>query len=112
MDQRSPSLMAGVPELIILRLLAEREMYGYELARAISAVTKDGLSLGEGVLYPALHALEGRRLVRSRSIRVDGRVRIYYTLAARGRDRLAKLTEDWGRISDGVASILGRPTDG
>jgi hypothetical protein len=48
-----PPLMSGVPELMILRLVAEREMYGYELARAISAVTKEALSLGEGVLYPA-----------------------------------------------------------
>jgi PadR family transcriptional regulator PadR len=104
---RSPPLMAGVPELMILRLLAGREMYGYELARAIKLSTRDALSLGEGVLYPALHALEARHLLRSRSTRVAGRVRVYYSLAPRGRTRLKRLTAEWRRIAGGVESILG-----
>ena len=112
MEDRSPSLMAGVPELMILRLLSEREMYGYELARAIRIVSKETLAIGEGVLYPALHALEARRLLRSRSARVDGRTRVYYTLSARGARRLAKLTEEWRRISAGVDSVLGSAVDG
>jgi PadR family transcriptional regulator PadR len=102
--------MAGVPELIVLRLLAEREMYGYEIARSIRAVTHDLLSVGEGVLYPALHAMESRGLLRSRSVRADGRIRIYYHLTARGKTRLARLTADWRRMSQGVESILGSPS--
>ena len=56
----NPSLMSGVSELLLLNLLAEREMYGYELARAIRVVTKEAISVGESVLYPALHTLERR----------------------------------------------------
>jgi PadR family transcriptional regulator PadR len=110
MADRNPALMAGVPELIVLRLLAEREMYGYEIARSIRAVTHDLLSVGEGVLYPALHAMESRGLLRSRSVRADGRIRIYYHLTARGKTRLARLTADWRRMSQGVESILGSPS--
>jgi hypothetical protein len=54
------SLMSGIPELVVLRVLAAREMYGYELARTIRETTAEALSLGEGVLYPALHAMESR----------------------------------------------------
>jgi PadR family transcriptional regulator PadR len=107
MADRNPALMAGVPELVVLSLLADREMYGYEIARSIKAVTRDLLSVGEGVLYPALHAMESRRLLRSRSMRADGRIRIYYSLTARGKTRLARLTADWRRMSQGVESILG-----
>jgi PadR family transcriptional regulator PadR len=110
MADRNPALMAGVPELVVLSLLAEREMYGYEIARALKLLTQDALSLGEGVLYPALHAMESRRLLRSRSIRADGRVRIYYRLTARGKTRLARLTQEWRRMSQGVESILGSPS--
>jgi PadR family transcriptional regulator PadR len=106
------SVMAGVPELVVLSLLTNREMYGYEIARAIKTVTHEALNLGEGVLYPALHAMESRGLVRSRSIRVDGRTRIYYTLTARGKARLARLTQNWRRMSLGVESILGSPKHG
>lgn len=107
MAGNNPAFMAGIPELAILRLLAGREMYGYEIARSIKLLTNDSLTLGEGVLYPALHAMESRRLVRTRSVRADGRVRIYYGLTARGKNRLSRLTEDWRRMSQSVESLLG-----
>jgi len=110
MADRNPALMAGIPELVVLSLLADREMYGYEIARSIKTVTQDLLSVGEGVLYPALHAMESRRLLRSRSVRVDGRMRIYYGVTARGKTRLARLTADWRRMSRGVETILGSPS--
>jgi PadR family transcriptional regulator, regulatory protein PadR len=112
MSDNSSSLMAGVPELVVLRLLAEREMYGYEIARAIKVLTRNALSIGEGVLYPALHAMEARGLVRARSRLAEGRTRIYYSLTARGRTRLARLTASWRRMSQGVESILGSTTHG
>ena len=112
MAAKNPSFMAGVPELVVLGLLADREMYGYEIARAIKTATHDALSLGEGVLYPALHAMESRGLVRARSSRVEGRARIYYSLTARGKKRLARLTLEWRRMSLSVDSILGSPSHG
>jgi len=100
--------MAGVPELVVLGLLAEHEMYGYEIARSIKAASGNAFSLGEGVLYPVLHAMEARGLVRTRTARVAGRIRIYYSLTAQGRKRLDRLSADWRRMSVGVDSILGR----
>jgi PadR family transcriptional regulator, regulatory protein PadR len=112
MATKNPAFMAGVPELVVLGILANSEMYGYEIARAIKATTRDALNLGEGVLYPALHTMESRGLVRARSARADGRVRIYYSLTARGKKRLASLTLDWRRMSVSVDSILGSPSHG
>jgi PadR family transcriptional regulator, regulatory protein PadR len=112
MAAKNPAFMAGVPELVVLGLLADREMYGYEIARAIKAATHDALTLGEGVLYPTLHTMESRGLVRARSSRAEGRVRIYYSLTARGKKRLSRLTLDWRRMSLSVDSILGRPSHG
>ena len=54
----NPAFMSGVPEILILRLLADREMYGYELVQAIEVATGQAIKLGEGVVYPVLHALE------------------------------------------------------
>lgn len=107
MSEESPTLMAGVPELVLLRLLAQREMYGYEIARSLKLGSQGALDLGEGVLYPALHALEARGLVRARSKQVDGRKRIYYAVTPRGRRRLERLIENWRRVSAGVELILG-----
>jgi PadR family transcriptional regulator PadR len=103
---QSPSFMSGVPELLVMRLLAREEMYGYELARAIRAVTREAISVGEGVLYPALHTLEARGLLRGRRQTVSGRTRVYYAVTAKGRRRLERLTEDWHRVAGGVEAAL------
>src|SRR3982750_1695036 len=52
------ALAAGLSELMVLRLVREREMYGYEIVQAIAVRTREALTPGEGVIYPLLHALE------------------------------------------------------
>lgn len=99
--------MSGVPELVVLRLLARREMYGYEIARTLKVLSEDALRLGEGVLYPALHALEARGLLQALPRQVEGRTRIYYRLTVRGRRRLERLAANWRQMSAGVERILG-----
>ena len=106
MDKSSASLMSGVPELMILQLLARNEMYGYELARTIRTLTTDAISVGESVLYPALHALERRGLVRGRRRAVAGRTRVYYSITPKGARRLSHLASHWQRISEGVEAVL------
>lgn len=106
MAAQSPSFMSGVPELLVLQLLARKEMYGYELARLIRLVTSEAISLGENVLYPVLHSLEARGLLRARRRRVGGRTRVYYAISRSGRRRLRDLTRQWQRISTGVATAL------
>jgi PadR family transcriptional regulator PadR len=55
--ETNPNFMNGVPELLILRLLADAEMYGYEIVQAIRDRTDAVVVVGEGVVYPVLHAL-------------------------------------------------------
>lgn len=106
MAQSNPPFMSGVPELLLLRLLNEQEMYGYELVRSIKKVTNEAISLGEGVIYPVLHSLERNGSLKSKRRAVSGRTRVYYSLTKKGRDRLDKLRGDWSRIQGGVAIAL------
>ncbi len=106
MVSQNPGFMAGIPELMILRLLQDREMYGYELVQAIRATTREAISLGEGVIYPLLHALEKDGALKSRRAPAAGRTRVYYTLTSKGVRRLFDLTDDWGRLNGAVAAVL------
>jgi PadR family transcriptional regulator PadR len=106
------ALISGVPELTMLQLLARRAMYGYELAQQVRLVSGETLNFGESVLYPTLHSLEQRGLLRTRERTVDGRARIYYELTAKGSKRLAALTEEWRRISRGVDAVLAGGANG
>jgi len=110
MAQTNPPFMSGVPELLLLRLLEQKEMYGYELVRSVRQVTAEAISLGEGVIYPALHSLERNGSLKSKKKAVGGRTRVYYSLTAKGRRRLQKLSEDWRRIQGGVATALETPS--
>jgi PadR family transcriptional regulator PadR len=98
--------MAGVPELMILRLLKDQEMYGYEIVQAIAARTLQVVAPGEGVVYPVLHALEKEGALKSRRKTVNGRSRVYYTLTARGAKKLAALTGHWTSLNNAVQAVL------
>jgi len=112
MAQTNPPFMSGVPELLLLRLLEQREMYGYELVKAIRLVTGEAISLGEGVIYPVLHSLERAGSLRARRKKVDGRTRVYYSLNAKGQQRLQKLQSEWHRVRSGITAALEAPAGG
>jgi PadR family transcriptional regulator PadR len=110
MAQTNPPFMSGVPELLLLRLLDQSEMYGYELVRSIRKSTDDAITLGEGVIYPVLHSLERNGSLKSRRKAVGGRTRVYYSLTGKGRQRLKKLQSDWRRIQGGITNALETPS--
>ena len=109
MAQTNPPFMSGVPELLLLRLLDQKEMYGYELVRSVRQATGEAIRLGEGVIYPVLHGLERNGSLKSRRKTVGGRTRVYYSLTSKGRKRLANLQDDWRRIQGGIAAALETP---
>lgn len=105
----NPPFMAGVPELLILSLLKDREeMYGYEIVAAIGEATGDVVALKEGVVYPLLHALEREGLLKTQHRPANGRTRVYYALTAKGVRRLFDLTDEWRRMQGAVARALGQ----
>ena len=106
MKKTNPSFLNGVPELLVLRLLARQEMYGYQIVEEIRTRTKAALAFGEGCIYPYLHYLEAEKLVSSRRREVDGRSRNYYRLTPRGRRRLEELASEWKRVTSGVSLLM------
>jgi PadR family transcriptional regulator PadR len=106
MATTNPSFMNGVPELLVLRLLRGREMYGYEIVQAIREETSEVVNLGEGVVYPVLHALERTGAITSERRPVGRRSRIYYALSPKGVSRLTELTELWARLTGAVQQVL------
>jgi PadR family transcriptional regulator PadR len=107
MKKTNPSFLNGVPELLVLRLLAQREMYGYQIVEEIRRQTREELTFGEGCIYPYLHHLEAERQVCCTRREVEGRSRNYYQLTPRGRKRLEELSTEWKRVTMGVGLLLG-----
>ena len=107
MKQTNPPFLNGIPELVVLRLLAHQEMYGYELVKAIQAESNGLLTFGEGCIYPVLHYLEQSQWVTSRRQEVQGRSRLYYRLTPRGTERMTAMTGEWRQVVAGVTLVLG-----
>jgi PadR family transcriptional regulator PadR len=104
--ETNPNFMNGVPELLILRLLQQEEMYGYEIVQAIHSRTDAAIVFGEGVIYPVLHSLEHEGALRSRRKTVKGRSRIYYSITAAGARRFVDLSHAWTDLASAIRKML------
>jgi len=102
----NPPFLNGVPEMLLLELLARRPMYGYELVQAIRAATGGGLEFGEGCIYPILHRLESRKLLAASRQNVAGRTRVVYRCTPKGKAQLAESISDWQRVTAAIAHAL------
>ena len=103
----NPDLMKGSTAPIVLRLLGEREMYGYEIVKIVNERTRGALQYKEGTLYPCLHQLEADGLVASTwRDAPTGKQRKYYRITRKGRAELAARTQEWTQFSAVVTNLL------
>lgn len=102
-----PKEMAkGSHELILLKLLSRKDMYGYQLIQEMSLLSENVFCMSQGSLYPFLHTLEGRGLISSYTQVVNGRERRFYYLTASGRAALAEKEAQWTVYTRAMARIL------
>ncbi len=102
----NPDYLNGVPELLILRLLSQKPMHGYELVQSIAVLSNGRLEFGEGCIYPLLHRLESEGALASRRQNVGGRSRVVYRVSAAGKRRFASAESKWRGIVDAVQLVL------
>jgi DNA-binding PadR family transcriptional regulator len=102
-------LLKGSTVPIVLRLLAEREMYGYEIVKVVKDRTGGRFEWKEGTLYPCLHRLDADGLVRSRWHEApSGKMRKYYRITRKGLAELAQRREEWAEFAKAVNVLLMR----
>ena len=101
-------LLKGVLSLALLRLLAERESYGYEL---VTQLHEMGLTeVQDGSVYPALGRLERDGHVTSRLVASSsGAARKYYRPSASGYAALAHIELAWNSLVRVMEPIVSRP---
>jgi len=101
----SASGLTGYLDPLVLAVLSVEPLHGYAVIEELKVRSGGELDLPEGTVYPALHRLERRGLLRSAWSRGEGRRRRVYRLTARGRRELEARTREWrafARVVDGV----------
>lgn len=102
-------LMAGLSSLVLLAVLARagREMYGYEIAKAVKAEGEGGLIFKQGAIYPVLRSLDAQGLLGSRvEASAFGPPRRYYSITDEGRQALADWQGAWRDMREFVDDAL------
>jgi transcriptional regulator len=104
----SDELVPGTLAMLILKTLSPGDpMHGYAIANAIQQTSADVLKVDEGALYPALHRLEVRGLLRSKwGLSANNRRAKYYSLTAAGRRELEREATAWDRMSAAIARVM------
>ena len=89
----------GTAELVILSVLEEGPLHGYEMARRIEVQTRGALRFSLAALYPMLYRMEQRHWIRGAwETSVNGRRRRCYRLTPQGKKQLTPLRAEWSEL--------------
>jgi len=103
-------LMRGATETIILKLLNERAMYGYEIIKQVNERTDNAFAWKEGTLYPCLHRLEGAGIIAGEWREGDaGKPRKYYLLTHKGTVLASEKAAEWSAFSSAMNTLMLQP---
>ena len=101
------NLISGSTAMLILKLLSEKDMYGYEMIEVLRERSQNVFELKAGTLYPLLHNLEEKGLLTVYEKEAGNKVRKYYSITKQGKKILDEKKDEWELYSKAVASVLG-----
>ena len=94
--------------MLILKLLEEKDMYGYQMIRELDEKSNQVFALKEGTLYPILHGLEEQEAIESyEKMAESGRKRKYYHLTEKGKKLLEEKAKEWRNFQEAVQLVMG-----
>ncbi|MEO8448992.1 MAG: PadR family transcriptional regulator [Gemmatimonadota bacterium] len=108
-DNRAKSdILQGMLDMLVLKVVAHEPLHGYGVAQRLRLLSQDRLQIPQGSLYPALHRLENRGLLKSQwRDTATGREAKFYELTAKGRRRLDEEVSGWRELSVAISMIIG-----
>lgn len=102
-------LLKGSTETLILSLVSEVPMYGYQLVKEMEVRSSGYFHLKEGTLYPALHRLERDGLVEGTWEDSPTRQsRRYYRITGEGEEKLHLMLQEWDLFTRAV-NLVAKP---
>lgn len=97
-------------DTLVLAVLQQGPMHGYEISRRIRELSEKVLSAGEGKLYPCLHKLEQDGFIKAEWIPQENRpARKVYCLTDKGSGAAVEKRKAWEQFAAGVSAILSLP---
>ena len=100
-------LPQGTLDLLILKTLALGPLHGWAISERLQQISREALQVQQGSLYPALHRLERKGLLKSEwKDSGNGPMAKCYSLTTTGRKHLQEEMTQWQRYAGAVALVL------
>jgi transcriptional regulator len=100
-------LLPGTLDLLILKAVSLGPLHGYGILLRIAQISRGGLLVEQGALYPALFRLVRQGLLKAQwGTSENNRKAKYYDLTTLGRRRLQEETEGWKRLAAAMGFAL------
>lgn len=106
------SLISGSTSMLLLNLLSEKDMYGYEMIETLHQRSNHVFDLKAGTLYPLLHSLEEKGYLEAYDDLESAKPRKYYRITKKGLKYLKAINEEWQEYAQAVKGIIGGVTFG
>lgn len=97
-DEMDKEMLKGSVDLLLLSLINQRDLYGYEITKMLKQLSEDSYEMSEGTLYPALKRLERKEWIESYWSESSVGRRKYYRITEPGIKELEKKQKDWKLI--------------
>jgi transcriptional regulator len=105
--ERSPDLLPGTLDLLILKAVARGPMHGYGIAQHLRQVSDQVLQVGESSLYPALQRLMLNGFLKPEwGLSDNNRRARFYTLTPAGRKQLASERAEFDKMIFAIQRVL------
>ena len=89
-------LKRGVLDVCVLASIKDEDSYGYKIIKDVSPY----IELSESTLYTILKRLEEAKMLITRSVEHNGRLRKYYHITSKGINRIEEFKEEWKEIME------------
>ena len=99
-------VVSGSTTMLLLKLLSEKDMYGYDMIETLREKSQNVFELKAGTLYPLLHGMEDKKYLTVYEKEVGGKVRKYYSITKTGRKVLEEKKEEWKIYSSAVVNVM------
>ena len=107
------NLKRGILEMLILKMLSQEDMYGYQMINEMNIRGKGLIDIKEGSLYGPLCRLIGKNYISENKVLVGKRrTRVYYHLEPLGVEYLNTIIDAYSKIIEGVNLIMNYSVEG
>lgn len=113
MGSAKDNFKKGAVEMLLLTMLCEEDMYGYQMAQLVKKRSKGEITIPEGSMYPTLYRLMSKGYItdhQSTSGRRQLRV-VYYHIEPAGREHLEQIRKDYFDVNRGIQMVMDKSAE-